>query len=81
MRWMVDAMKYKIDKSVPIPPPREMFPFAEMKEVGDSFFIPRRDANSLRGALQGAKKRHGFKFTSRSVREGGVDGVRVWRTA
>ncbi len=74
----------KIDKNIPFPSRNSWhakYPFPEM-EVGDSFFVPNKTTRDLCGTVAGWTKRHpGAKFTSRTVRENDIDGVRVWRVA
>ena len=73
----------KIEKGIPIPPPykpknlnntRPKYPFRHM-EVGDSFFVPRLEAQRARSAASQQSSRSRRKFTTR--KEG--DGLRVWR--
>lgn len=47
--------------------------------VGDSLFIPGLRITSVQSSLAYAKWKLGFKFTSRTVVDDGVKGVRVWR--
>lgn len=69
----------KIDKAVPLPPVNTgknvKYPLRYM-EVGDSFFVEGVTVSKLSGTLPPHKPK---KFSTRSVTEGGVDGVRVWR--
>jgi len=75
-------MDITIDKGVPIPKarsPRHTYPLHDMKR-GDSFFVPGKRPCDLSGALKNIRDQHeGWQFTSRSVTEDGVEGVRVWR--
>jgi len=79
----------KVERGIAIPPrdaPRNRrYPFGSMKP-GDSFFVKvgegdslRRLANSVGGCATTWAKRHGGKFTVRSMPE--QDGVRVWCVA
>jgi hypothetical protein len=73
----------KIDRDIPIPERvngRKIYPFDEM-EVGDSFFVEAKDAQRARNAVFQWKKRRGREITVRSITEGGVRGLRIWRTA
>jgi hypothetical protein len=63
----------KIDKGVPLPPPRGKYPYARM-EVGESCFIPGITQYGV--GLQHLKPK---KFARHVVTENGVRGVRVWR--
>ena len=68
----------KIDKGVEIPaggnPPK--YPFNELEEIGDSFFIEGRESTQISSSMQAAKHRYSDrKFISRTV----DGGVRVWR--
>ena len=78
--------KLAVEKGIPIPASRgggvSKYPWADMTEVGDSFFVP----NGPRGAIYTAAiwygtRHEGMKFACRTVIEDGVTGVRVWRTA
>lgn len=76
-------MEYKIDKGVPYPKkrkPTSRFPFQDM-EVGDSFFLTKDDANTVRAVASIFARRHGITLTVRNTTEQGVEGKRVWRTA
>jgi hypothetical protein len=72
----------KIDKNVPIPKGRHnaKYPWKEL-EVGDSFFIPGKDAKSTSGIKRSAKNSAGIDILTRAVTENGVNGMRVWRFA
>ena len=74
-----------IDKGVPMPryagergAPAK-YPFREM-EVGDSCFVPGESNQTFRSHAAYAQ-RSGKKFSARTVVEGGVKGLRVWRIA
>ena len=72
---VVPTTQYKIDKHIALPPQiwaTSMYPFDGML-VGDSFFKP-----GLQCAAAYYQK-GGRKYTVRTVVEGGVKGVRVWR--
>jgi hypothetical protein len=67
----------KIDKKVPLPPPRgtnKHYPLAEMK-IGDSFWAPPDEVVRARSAASQHGSRHQKKFTTRTE----DDGLRVWR--
>ena len=70
---------YEIEDGVPLPKkqastrPRK-FPFHEMTR-GQSVFIPDRTVASMGPRIRFVGK----KFTSRTVTENGIKGVRVWR--
>jgi hypothetical protein len=74
----------KIDRHIPPPPgasgPR--YPFRKMKP-GDSVFYPgantREKQHPAYSYAKTLQKRHGLRFTLRSVVEAGVEGVRIWR--
>jgi hypothetical protein len=70
-----------IEKNVPIPTKARggSLPFDQM-EVGDSFFVV-RSATGANAAIKKAQEATKFKFTYRTVTEGGVKGVRIWRSA
>jgi len=75
--------EFKIDKNVPIPEGRwgkrrKKYPFDEM-EVGDSFFIHGGKQESITSIMRHWREKLGHKYTTRSVVENGVKGVRVWR--
>lgn len=70
-------MTYVIEKNVPITKTIESkFPFAQM-EVGDSFFVPSKEAANLRSAATRHSRQLGFTFTTKKC----DGGVRIWRTA
>lgn len=66
---------------------RFKYPFNDMSEVHDSFFVEftgddQRDAKiktSVRAAAHQYGHRHGMKFITRVVVENGKRGLRVWR--
>ena len=64
----------EIDKDVPMPSP---YPYRKL-EVGDSFFVADKTTNGMAGAAN--ERLTPKRFTARTVTEGGVKGVRVWRT-
>ena len=50
--------------------------------VSGSFFVPNdedRTKHHVRSAAVAAQKRYGTKYTTRSLTEDGVIGIRVWR--
>jgi hypothetical protein len=67
-----------IDKDIPLPRHRVVYPFPEM-EVGDSFFS-KKSRKTLAGIAYYWSRKLGFKFATRDVVENDVEGVRVWRT-
>lgn len=75
-------IEVKTDKGIPIPAKNTRnglckYPFGQM-EIGDSFFSPQLKANYMNGYVQRLKPR---KFTVRTMVEGGIKGIRVWRIA
>ena len=78
--------EFKIDKNVDIPAPdtsaRGKYPWAQM-DVNDSFFVAGKTANNMTQSARKWAKSHkpDAKFTARKLVEGGVEGVRIWRTA
>lgn len=84
--------EFKIDKDVRVTRPDYSacgpkgcwkYPFDKMG-VGDSFFVAGavgKDRDTLRSSASSRGKRHGMKFTTRTVTEDGVKGVRIWRVA
>ena len=88
MLQKVTTPAIKIEKGVPIPPPRpgtNTYPLADMK-VGDSFLVPYKPGRSP-GSSQAMiatharvwrnRKGNGWTFTTRQE----ADGTRIWRTA
>lgn len=79
------APEIQIDKGIPIPTKMQLgrkskYPF-DIMDVGDSFFVPGRDGKNFGGTVTAARKRYPeLSFEMRTVKEGGVVGVRVWRT-
>lgn len=47
--------------------------------VGESRFVPQVTKNGVRSSIQYVAKRYDRKFRTRSVEEGGVRGLRVYR--
>ena len=74
---------YTIDKNVPAPAVVSLgapakYPWRAM-DVGDSFFVPGNKASAMTSAAAMTARRLGCKYTTRTVTENGVKGVRVWR--
>ena len=67
-----------IDKDIPMPRHKGVYPFPEM-DVGDSFFSKKSRA-TLTGIAHYWSRKLGYTFATRDVVENGVEGVRVWRT-
>jgi hypothetical protein len=67
----------KIDKDVPMPNggKRAKYPLGEM-EIGDSIFVPGVSNQGISGSFFVQRPK---RFSVRTVTEGGVNGVRVWR--
>lgn len=74
----------KIDKSIPVPPDDKggrggKYPFRDLM-VGDSIFLPGKEGDRMASAAWVfAHRNKQIGIRTRHVREGGVDGVRVWR--
>lgn len=76
---------FKIEKGIPIPPSKggagrpTLYPFAKM-EVGDSFTIEsaRKQQGRMCAIASDYGKRHGMRFTVRTIGDGML---RVWRVA
>lgn len=71
-------MTYKIETGVPTPPraqKRRKYPLGDMS-VGDSFFVPGGDSQTIGASWRRFKPK---LFTARTVTENGIKGVRVWR--
>lgn len=85
-------MELQIDKGIPVPSSRKAsakiykYPFHLMEE-GDSVFLAKSFAppSNIRQALNVRLRKdrdlQGRKFTTRTVTEAGVEGIRVWRLA
>jgi hypothetical protein len=73
---------FDIDDNVSLPPQRtggcSKYPFDKM-EIGQSFALPVSTGLRAREAAVVYGKRHGMKFTSRTLTEGGEKVVRIWR--
>lgn len=67
-----------IDKDIPLPRHRIVYPFPEM-EVGDSFFT-KKSRKTMTGIACYWAKKLGCTFSTRDVVENDVEGTRVWRT-
>lgn len=79
---------YQFDFNIPVPPramPTRLRPhFLDDMPVGASKFLPwLPDGKNLSSKITSRKKQRiefkGRVFTTRRRKEGGVDGVRVWR--
>lgn len=84
-------MTFQIEKGIPIPSSARrkanaMYPFADLKEVEDSFLVPcsadesqivRSRVSSSVGQFHKRHKESGVRLAVRPV----PGGVRVWRTA
>lgn len=74
-------MEFKIEKGIPIPPGKKIYPWPEM-EIGDSFTvsITNGDLSRARKRLSSAavhhQKKHGGRFTVRKIDD---NTLRVWR--
>lgn len=69
----VKKMSFKIARSIPLPAPmrvsapaRRKYPFEEM-EVGDMFFVPGKEKNTLSTHTSTVSKQMGRKFTTRMI--------------
>ena len=60
-------------------PYRRKYPFNAMA-VGDSFFVPGKTANDMKGPLRYARCEC-RRFATRRVTEHGIPGLRIWRIA
>jgi hypothetical protein len=75
-----------IEDNVPIPRKRGSrtgqyrYPFRQMLP-GQSFFVPDGNPGTLQHGAKRATREQGWTFTTRSVVENGVPGVRCWRVA
>lgn len=71
------------DKHIPIP--KTEHPAFRDMEVGDSVFVPHEGSilqcKAYMYAATIQKRSKQLRFTGKSVNEGGVAGVRIWRTA
>ena len=67
----------KVEKGFPMPESKKLRKYPlDVMEVGDSFFVP----NGLQGHISpSANKLHPKRFTTRTVTEDGIRGIRVWR--
>jgi hypothetical protein len=69
---------FQLQKNVPLPARRAVYPFSEMTE-GDSFFIADKDAaRKARNASYVYGKKNGVRFAIRKVTEDGTEGFRLW---
>lgn len=74
---MNDVFPLSRDHPVPEASPTR-YPWADM-EVGDSFFVPNKRSANMASTASSAGQRLGRVFVVRTVREGGENGVRIWR--
>jgi hypothetical protein len=80
----------KIESGIPLPrkgapsrPHQRKYPVNDLKNAGDSFFVPLPEGGSLfrlQNAVLNAARDQGIKVTSRRIEEEGIPGVRLWRT-
>ena len=87
---MLHQTDIKIEKNVPVPSGagrgrNPLYPFTDM-EIGDSFALPlvaeaggSTATNRVNQAASQHSRRHGAKFTVRTLRDEGI--VRCWRVA
>jgi hypothetical protein len=76
-------MTYVIEKGIPVPTSQQrgltgIAAVLEKCEVGDSFFVPGKNATQVSGNLCPFRKQN-KRFACRTREENGVLGVRVWR--
>lgn len=73
----------KIDRHIPPPPQRgKTYPFANMKPGDSAFFPGENKSDKHHPAYMNAYnyvKRKGWRIAVRSVIEGDVKGIRIWR--
>lgn len=75
-------MTIKIDTDIPLPeaPTKMEIPLGNMR-VGNSVFVEGETAVSVNPTIQRFRKKCPEQsFTARTRKEGGVQGVRIWRT-
>ena len=68
------AASVKIEKAIPLPAARGVWPFGEM-EVGDSFLVPAGREKAAKASAWTYGHKHGIRFTVRQEKKG----VRIWR--
>lgn len=77
-----DRLVYSIDRGMPVPVAKSemrlrLYPWDQM-EIGDSFFVPRKETTRAISAAANRKRRYpDFNYTSRSE----ADGTRFWLIA
>jgi hypothetical protein len=69
----------RFEVGVPIPNRHEKYALISRLEVGESAIIPDVSISAASQAVAWRQRRYGRKFTCRTVMEGEVHGVRVWR--
>lgn len=73
--------KIKLDSGIPVPEPTyQSYNFDDML-VGQSFFMPGKAGVRARMAGYNWARRNKAKMKSVKVKEGGKNGIRIWRTA
>lgn len=73
--------KIGIDKNVPIPTKADRttkYPWADM-EIGDSFFVPKANKNTIASTSAAASVKYRHSYKTVEVVQGRTKGVRVWR--
>lgn len=73
---------FDVEMSVPMPKPKNTYPFSSMK-AGDSFFVPDGGVNAICSAAKqwGRRNATNTMFRCRTRTENGVKGVRCWRVS
>ena len=76
---------FSVDRNVAIPSrvgKTSKYPLSQMM-VGDSFFVPAKDTKptTVTSGCANIAKKINIKLSFRTVTEGGVPGIRVWRVA
>ena len=67
-------MAIQIDEGIPLPG----YPFDQLKEPGQSFFVPDKPAKKLASHVQAAQRKFGFHLKSKTRVEDGQMGTRIW---
>ncbi len=70
--------KIEVEQGVPLPPKARPTKYPDL-EVGESFFVPNGKHSTVAGVIAHRARRFKQQHTCRSVKEGRVKGLRVWR--
>lgn len=77
-------MSYKVSTEIPVPTARHELSLTSQLRclaVGSSLFVNDKTGYQVSGLISNAKRQTRHTYTTRTVIEDGVKGVRIWRVA